>query len=561
MAMSKEQGDAVWLERWPDYVLKATQIHNGKYSYPSPERITTSNKWGYRHKIRILCPEHGEFLQGTAKHLSGQACPKCLGIGTDKIAELKQRFLDWDWSGVEFGHTKQTFTLVCPEHGEFQTSYNRLTTKKGQISPCPKCSKIIAGKERRNTVEQWQEKLQATWGDEVVVDPSSIVTAGDKAKFTCKFHGEFVSILQDVVSGHGCPTCGKNRFISWMDVNVRVTPEEFEKRANEVHKGRYKYRLETYVEMREKMAMLCDKHGEFWQEPSNHIGLEAGCPSCAGRDPKAEREIRTYIGSLGFEVTEKARILDGWEIDVYIPEKKLGIEHCGLYWHGEKHKDAGYHKEKYTRAKNAGITLLTVFEDEWMENSEKVRHKLLHLLGASERIYARDTELRHIAWKVAAPFLEEHHLAGKGKPGSASLGLYHNKELVAVSSWGEERFSDDGHLEMYRFCSKQGVTIIGGLSKMIKEVKSTDRSLVTYSDLRWGEGLGYEKVGFTRLEDTVPGYFWCKATKRFSRQKFQKHKLASLFSNFDPSKTEVENCHNNGYWRIYDCGHSKWVML
>ena len=34
-----------------------------------------------------------------------------------------------------------------------------------------------------------------------------------------------------------------------------------------------------------------------------------------------------------------------------------------------------------------------------------------------------------------------------------------------------------------------------------------------------------------------------------------KHKLAKTLKVFDNSKTEVENCYNNGLRRIWDCGN------
>ena len=41
---------------------------------------------------------------------------------------------------------------------------------------------------------------------------------------------------------------------------------------------------------------------------------------------------------------------------------------------------------------------------------------------------------------------------------------------------------------------------------------------------------------------------------------FQKKKLENLLENFDPNLTEWENMKNNGFDRIWDCGHSKWVF-
>ena len=85
-------------------------------------------------------------------------------------------------------------------------------------------------------------------------------------------------------------------------------------------------------------------------------------------------------------------------------------------------------------------------------------------------------------------------------------------------------------------------------------------TLVTYADLRWGTGDAYGKVGFTKVGVTRPNYSWCKGIIRYSRHHFQKHKLEKVLKTFDPSLSEAENCHRNGMWRIYDCGHSKWEM-
>ena len=65
---------------------------------------------------------------------------------------------------------------------------------------------------------------------------------------------------------------------------------------------------------------------------------------------KAEIEIKEFIESLGVEV-EKSRnrmLLDGHEIDLILPEHKLGIEYNGLYWHTEsKGKHSTYHLRIY----------------------------------------------------------------------------------------------------------------------------------------------------------------------------------------------------------------------
>lgn len=68
----------------------------------------------------------------------------------------------------------------------------------------------------------------------------------------------------------------------------------------------------------------------------------------------------------------------------------------------------------------------------------------------------------------------------------------------------------------------------------------------------------YEKIGFSLLSQTKPGYYWHKK-KRESRMKFQKHKLPLLFENVDMTKTETEIMEENGYSKIYDFGNLVYV--
>ena len=54
-----------------DFIEKANKIHNWKYDYLNTEYIDN------RHKVRIICPIHGEFWQTPHEHLDGCGCPIC----------------------------------------------------------------------------------------------------------------------------------------------------------------------------------------------------------------------------------------------------------------------------------------------------------------------------------------------------------------------------------------------------------------------------------------------------------------------------------------------------
>ena len=556
MALTKEAGSRLWMSRWEDWKDRARAKHGCKYAYPSPDRDDDG-------KINIVCPDHGEFAQLPAKHMYGAGCPLCAGRGTDKLAQLRERFPNWNWDGVVVMGSKQKLTLDCPEHGAFQVSFNALMTSRRGVTPCARCNQVTRGLDARISVNEWVRRIEQTWGDAIRVVPTSIGRCQEKAQFVCSKHGGFESTLLDVTNGHGCPTCGKERFGQWLDASVRVSAEEFQERATLSRGGRYDYDLSTYVDQRTPMRMICKDHGEFWQIPRNHTTLEANCPRCSNHASSGEAAVADYIRSLGFEVQTRVRKFDGKEMDILVEEQNLAVEYCGLYWHGDNVKEPFYHADKMHLAERYGYRLVTVFEDEWLDQQDKVKMKLLNLLGGSSRVAARATQVVGISWKEAAAFLNEHHLQGAGKPAPICHALVQGGRVLAVATWGRERFAGSGALELYRFCSEGGLVVVGGLSKLVKHLVKTnpdERRLVSYADLRWGTGAVYGKAGFTYEGNTNPGYFWCKGVSRMGRHLFQKHKLKDRLKVFDELKSETENCRANGYWKIYDCGHARWGM-
>ena len=71
----------------------------------------------------------------------------------------------------------------------------------------------------------------------------------------------------------------------------------------------------------------------------------------------------------------------------------------------------------------------------------------------------------------------------------------------------------------------------------------------------------YNKLGFKFINTTSPNYHYISKNYKtlFNRMSFQKHKLPKILPNFNPDLSEWENMRLNGYDRIWDCGHSKWI--
>lgn len=547
----------LWLRRWGDWIEKATAKHGGRYQYPGPEKNDED-------KVQIVCPDHGPFWQDPKKHLHGQGCGKCAGRGTDKLQDLKDKYPGWNWDGVTVEGSKAPLHLTCPRHGPFTTLYNRLMNRRDTLSVCPACNKAAGGTSQRVQRGTWEDRVKTLYQGRVTLKGE---TGGcqDKALFECETHGMFEARPLDVVNGHGCPQCGAESRVTGMRDTLAVTSMEFVQRAMTKKAGKgYGYDTSSFTNMRTPMRMYCREHGEFWQIPRNHLTLDAGCPTCASSVSKGEAAVRDWLLSLGETVVVRSReVLAPQEVDIYLPTRKLAIEYCGLYWHGEGYKDKGYHKQKYELAKSKGITLVQVFEDEWISKPEIVKSMLQHKLGASQKEYARLLEVVALSWAEARDFFEANHIGGAGSPTSTCFALVRDGDILQAISWGRGRFDGGDSYEMYRFASKSGMSVVGGLSRLLK--KSLQElgpgTYSTYADLRWGQGLGYSQVGFQYRGDTSEGYFWVKQNKRFSRVSMQKHKLAGKLKNYDPNLSESDNCRANGYWKIYDCGHAKWELI
>lgn len=275
-----------------------------------------------------------------------------------------------------------------------------------------------------------------------------------------------------------------------------------------------------------------------------------------------EIEIKSFIESLGFDVVHNSRkIISPYEIDLYIPEKHLAIEYNGVHWHSSYRKEddeymSMYHLNKTKLCADQNITLLHIFENEWNENKEIWKSVIRSKLGKSENvIYARNCEFKIVESKVANDFCKDNHLQGKVNS-SISYGLYYDDLLVMVATFGKPRYRNDVDLELLRMCSLINYSVVGGASKILSKM---DKSFVSYGNKRWSNGNVYSKLGLEYLYDSPPSHYYSKGGKLWHRTSFMKHKLRDILDVYDPSLTAVENCYNNGYGRIWDCGSSVWI--
>jgi len=175
-------------------------------------------------------------------------------------------------------------------------------------------------------------------------------------------------------------------------------------------------------------------------------------------------------------------------------------------------------------------------------------------------IFARKCTVKRIDVTTEQLFFETNHFSGY-QPSKYCYGLFFNNELVSAMSFSKPRFDKKYDWEIIRYATNTSTRVIGGASKLfcefIKEVGP--ENIITYSDLRFGSGDVYNKLGMQQLESTKSNYWYVKDHEVLSRYMCMKHKLKGILPIYLDKLTEKENMYINGYKKYKDLGNAKFV--
>jgi len=124
---------------YDDFMNKASEVHNNKYTYHKSSFTQMNNP------TTISCPIHGKFDIIPNYHMAGTGCPKC---GRKQLADSRritqQDFLskakkihgnEYDYTNSVYKSYKDRITIKCKKHGYFSViAGNHLMGGK-----CPDC--------------------------------------------------------------------------------------------------------------------------------------------------------------------------------------------------------------------------------------------------------------------------------------------------------------------------------------------------------------------------------------------------------------------------------------
>ena len=286
----------------------------------------------------------------------------------------------------------------------------------------------------------------------------------------------------------------------------------------------------------------------FYRRIEQNLNLCTICNPISNSVSIKEKELFDFI-----QCKYKGKIIqsyrDGLEIDIYLPELKLGFEFNGLYWHSSEYLDKNYHLNKLNHFKENGIRIFNVWEDDWRIKQNLVKSMILNLLNQTpNKIYARECEVCIVKdIKSIKEFLNLNHIQGWVNS-KVKIGLYFNNELVSLMIFDKMEGRKKMNLDEWnisRFCNKLENNIIGGASKILKYfIKNFSvKRIISFADKDWSNGNMYYTLGFNKLYETKPDYKYIKNNVR-------KHK-----ANFKLNENKVD------LPKVWDCGKIKFEKI
>ena len=371
--------------------------------------------YGSAKKIWWKCASDHEW-QATANDRSGgRGCPQCSEIqrqitrAKNIIARRgsladKNPKLASQWHPTLNGELKPTDVTnnsdrkvwwVCEKGHEWDATIGSRNSGNG----CPVCSghRLLVG---YNDLATLRPDIASWW------HPTK---NGDLRPTDVKLH-DFTSVWWKCPEGHEweakiihrtgdawCPICQGRRVIAGVNDLATVMPII----ALEWHptKNGDLTPRDVVAASNKKVWWMCEK-GHEWQTSVSHRKSGTRCPKCFGEIKSSfpEQTIFFYLGQ--FTTAHNRYMVDPrTEIDIYLPEYKIGIEYDGVYFHsGEKAQQRELRKQE--KLDSLGIKLIRVKESEDIENEENREFVIYSKPGPNDAELGKTVE--NICKKISA---------------------------------------------------------------------------------------------------------------------------------------------------------------
>ena len=370
--------DFVSLETWCNKNGKLNLLI--EWDYPNNQPITPKDiSAGSSKKVHWVCSKGHKWEAIISNRTKkGSGCPYCAGnkaiSGINDFKTLYPELAD-EWNYFKNGDLRPEDYLPYSEKkvwwtGKCGHEWQALIKERTVGNNCPYCAgkRVLYG---FNDFETWcknnkREDLLIEWDKELNINtlPKDILPSTNK-KYNwvchkCGYKWRAIVNSRTRPNGTGCPACGGQKVIKGRNDLETIYPEiakEWNYEKNEILPS------ECTAHSDRKVWWL-GKCGHIWQDSISHrTGRDSGCPVCyqQARTSFPEQTIFYYVKKYYSDAINGDRdVLEGKELDVFIPSRNIAIEYDGEIWHESKEKD----ELKNNLCKEKGIKLFRIREKE-----------------------------------------------------------------------------------------------------------------------------------------------------------------------------------------------------
>lgn len=326
-------------KRTHDEFMKELTLKNGDVQVLGTYQKNT-------HPIACRCGVCGYEWSPTPKSLlNGHGCPKC----SNNVKLSHAEFLE-----LLNNKNPKSSTFILIENYEGMSKRIKCKCKVCQTewSPkandlvragtgCPACSGNIKYTHERFLMDFCRKNQQSS-AIEILSDYRGMT---ERVQCRCKDCGYmWAPIASSLIQGTGCPECAKHR-IGEQGRNILKTLPRAGRDSHELflkklaNRNPHSKQIEicsTYKGANDSIKCKCLVCGLEWNTIASGLLQGTGCPKCSHTSTSFMEQFLLYAFRKALEnatVLHRDKYSIGNEIDILIPEYKLGIEIGSWHWH------------------------------------------------------------------------------------------------------------------------------------------------------------------------------------------------------------------------------------
>lgn len=295
---------------------------------------------------------------------------------------------------------------ICPRNHSW---YGNINERNSRSLQCKICASPIKGETDLFTtdphlINKWDWKKN----NEIGLNPYELSFGSEKVAYwkdECGHSFDMSIALRTNKMKCGCPYCAGHRILGGLNDLASRFPEvakdwDWDKNESDPYNVNFG--------SNEKAYWICHKCGYQWHTYiANRTRGKRSCQKCSfgKKSSDGEKELLLFLTEklqLKIETNNRAIIPnklgnDYLEIDSLCRDLNIAFEYNGNYYHSNKfmlkHSKRKsdfssieeFHQYKVDKCKEAGIDLVFVWEDQWIDNNEQARKDIENFVRIGEK--------------------------------------------------------------------------------------------------------------------------------------------------------------------------------